>query len=97
MWVGFTIISGKKKGHMSRALLLPSIMLQPRGYSPIGPRSYPNKKSVRFALLCRPLHLAGVEIIVALDYPDLGSELAELGLAPNLGRNLRIIFMNSIR
>ena len=27
--------------------------------------------SVEVALLCRPLHLAGVEIVIALDYPNL--------------------------
>ncbi len=34
---------------------------------------------------------------MALDYPNLRGELAELGLLPNPGRDRRVIFMNSIR
>ena len=47
-------------------------------------------------LLRRPLYLAGIEIVVAFDNVDLSSELAELGLASNLLRDLSVIFMNSV-
>ena len=47
-------------------------------------------------LLRRPLYLAGIEIVVALDNADLRSELAELGLTSNLLRDLGVIFMNSV-
>jgi hypothetical protein len=47
-------------------------------------------------LLCAPLHLAGVEIIIAVDHPNLRGELAELGLLSNLVRDLRGIFMNGV-
>jgi hypothetical protein len=36
--------------------------------------------SIKFALFSRPFHLAGIEIVIALEYPNLRGELAELGL-----------------
>src|SRR5207237_1459270 len=49
-------------------------------YQPsIGLWSY-QKASVKFPLLCRPLHLAGVEIVIAFDDANLGCEFAEMGL-----------------
>jgi hypothetical protein len=36
--------------------------------------------SIKIRLLCRPLHLAGIEIVIALGYPNLIGALAELGL-----------------
>jgi len=52
--------------------------------------------SIKFALLCGPLHFAGIEIVIALDYPNLRGMLAELGLLSNLRRELSVIFMNGI-
>jgi len=48
----------------------------------------PRKQPSNSDLLCAPLHLAGVEIIIALDHPNLSGELAELGLLSNLVRDL---------
>ena len=42
------------------------------------------KQLLNSDLLCAPLHLAGVEIIIALDYPNLSGELAAFGLLSNL-------------
>ena len=50
-----------------------------------------------FALLFRPIHLAGIEIVIAFDNADLGSEHAELGLRLNLTCDLRVIFMDGVR
>ena len=36
------------------------------------------KASVKFHLLCRPLHLASIKIVVTFDYPNLRADL--LGL-----------------
>ena len=44
------------------------------------------KASVKFPLLCRPLHLAGGEIVIAFDDANPGWEFAELGPISNLRR-----------
>src|SRR5437016_12337724 len=56
----------------------------------------PKAQASKFALLCPPLHLAGVEIVVAFDYPNLRGEFAELSLLPSLRRPLGVIFTNSL-
>ena len=56
----------------------------------------PRKQPSNSDLLCAPLHLAGFEIIIALDYPNLSGELAELGLLSNLRCDGSVIFMNSV-
>ena len=60
-------------------------------------RPLSHKEQEPVDLLCRPLHLAGIEIVIAFDYPHLSRQLAELGLTPNLLRDLSVIFTNSIR
>jgi len=54
------------------------------------------KETVPVALLCRPLYLAGIEIVIAFDDPHLRSELAELSLTSNFLRDLSVIFMNGV-
>src|SRR4029077_7160207 len=56
----------------------------------------PRKQPSNSDLLCAPFHLAGIEIVMALDHPNLRGELAEFGLLSNLVRDLSGIFMNSI-
>jgi hypothetical protein len=47
--------------------------------------------------ICAPFHFAGIEIVIAFDDPNLSSELVKFRFLPNLGRDLSVIFMNSVR
>jgi len=44
---------------------------------------------------CRPRHLARLEIVITLNDPNLGGEIAKLGSLSNLRCNPCVIFMDS--